>query len=367
MNLPSSERSKLPMRFFGISILGFLLVAGCAASLKPSDPNVLIGRLVADLERLETRGFAGQLVVVRGDEVMVQRGFGTISPSGSRAVDAKSVMPLASATKPITASAVLALAADGRLTLDDPIGDHLPRLAEHWASIPIECFLVHTAGVPGEIVNRTWAGVARFEPVDREELLRRVNRFRPDQTPCTEFGYSNVGYNLLAALIEEVGGVSFEHFVARRLLRPAGIDQIGLLEPAWAKRDLVESRRGAVQGGDYFDQPMLADGAGFNLRGSGDLMATPDGIIAWWHAVRAGQWLPRAWLTTWLEPRVAEPGGGRYGYGLDFRDTALGTSIGHTGQVLHFTIDLSWYPERDLLVYINSADARFPASVLRIR
>lgn len=350
-----------------MSILGFLLVAGCASSLRSPEPRALVDQLVADLEHLEARGFAGQLVAVKGDEVIARRGFGTISPSGSRVVDANSVMPLASATKPITASAVLALAADGRLTLDDPIGKHLPGLAEHWASIPIECFLVHTAGVPGEIVNRSWDGVPRFEPVDRAELLRRVNRFRPDQTPCTEFGYSNVGYNLLAAMIEAVTGGSFERFVTRRLLRPAGVHELGLLEAHWTTRNMVESRHGALQGGDYFDQPMLADGAGFNLRGSGDLMATPDAVIAWWRAVRARRWLPRAWLTAWLEPRINDPGGGRYGYGLNFRDTALGPAIGHTGQVLHFTVDLSWYPEQDLLVYINSAEGRFPATTLRIR
>lgn len=128
-------------------------------------------------------------------------------------MDVDSVMPLASATKPITASAILALTADGRLALDDPIGKHLPGLADHWATIPIECFLVHAAGLPGEIVNRTWKGVPWFEPVGRDELVRRVNRFRPHQAPCTGFGYSSVGYNLLAALIDSISGQTFERFV----------------------------------------------------------------------------------------------------------------------------------------------------------
>lgn len=351
---------------FCISVLFFLFVTGCASLPASRQPSPLVNRLIADIERLETRGFTGQLVVVQGDEVLVRRGFGTVSRSDSRAVDANAVMPLASVTKPITASAVLAMAADGRLALSDPIGDHLGGLADHWAAIPVECFVLHTAGLPGEIVNRNWDGVARFEPISRDELIGRVNRFRPDRAPCSEFGYSNVGYNLLAALIEAVTRQSFERYVTHRLLRPADVHEIGLLGPGWTARDLVSSR-GELRGGHYFDQPMLADGAGFNLRGAGDLMAGPAGVIAWWQAVRAGEWLPGGWLKEWLRPRVAELDGSRYGYGLQFRDSPLGPVVGHTGQVLEFTVDLSWYPERDLLVYINSADARFPASALRIR
>ena len=278
---------------FAMSVLLFflfLLAAGCASSPGLRQPSSLVNRLVADFERLESRGFAGQLVVVHGDEVLVRRGFGSFSSLDSRAVHASAVMPLASATKPFTARAVLALAADGRLALNDPIGDHLGGLADHWASIPVECFLLHTAGLPGEIVNRNWDGVARFEPVTREELIRRVNRFRPDRAPCSAFSYSNVGYNLLAALIEALTGQSFERFVTRRMLRQAGAHEIGLLEPGWTEQELVSSRGGLLSG-HYFDQPMLADGAGFNLRGAGDLMARPAGVIAWWQAVGAGDWL----------------------------------------------------------------------------
>lgn len=68
----------------GISILLFLLMTGCASSPSLRASGVLVGRLIAGLSQLETRGFAGQLVVVRGDEVMVRRGFGTVSLSDPR-------------------------------------------------------------------------------------------------------------------------------------------------------------------------------------------------------------------------------------------------------------------------------------------
>lgn len=340
------------------------LLAGCAAPPSAVDPGVLARDLERALARAERRGFAGQLVVVHGDVVLVKRGFGTMTPSGQRPVDGEAVMPLASVTKPITASAVLRLAGQGRISLDDPIGQHLPGLGEQWVDIPIRHVLTHTAGLPGEIVDRDYDGTPRFEPVDRQSFIERVNRFHPDAPPGESFDYSNVGYGVLAALIETVSGRSFERFVAAELLEPAGIDGIGLLEPGWPPGRLVTSRDGTASSGHYFDQPMLSDGAGFHLRGAGDLMATPGGVIDWWCAIREGRWLPESPMAQWLVPRVADPDGGAYGYGWHFRNGRPEREIGHTGQALDFTVAMTWYPDRDLLVYINSANARFRADEL---
>jgi|GEM_PF-1763846 len=341
------------------------LMGACVTLAAPADSNMLAERLIREMERAERRGFAGQLVVVHGEDVVVRRGFGTMAPDDSRPLNTEAVMPLASVTKPITAGAVLALAAEGRLGLDEPIGDHLPGLADHWASVPIRHFLTHTAGLPAEIVNRAWDGVARFEPVDRDTLVRRVNRSRPDHSPGAAFNYSNIGYNLLAALIEVVTEEPYEDFVAGSLLATAGVQGIGLRRPGWMPDELVAGRSGASASGHYFDQPMLADGMGFHLRGAGDLMATPDGVIGWWQAIRRQVWLSPPWLEEWLTPQVTEPDGSKYGYGWNFRTSALGPVIGHTGQVLDFTVDFSWYVDQDLLVYINSANSRFPADSLR--
>lgn len=347
------------------AILLVALAAGCTGGPSREDPAALAERLERKFERLERRDFAGQLLVAHQGKVLVMRGFGTMSPSGRRPLDAEAVMPLASVTKPITAAAVLALAADDELSLDDPAGRHVPDLAAQWAGVPIRTIMTHTAGLPGEIVNRDFDGTPRFEPVDRETFIRRLNRFHPDHAPGAVFDYSNVGYGLLAALIEIVSGRSFEDFVADELLVPTGIEGIGLQRPSWSAERLVTGREGASSFGHYFDQPMLHDGMGFHVRGAGDLMATPRGVLDWWRSIRDASLLPEPRPRQWLEPRVTEPDGSAYGYGWRFRQGRFGHVIGHTGMVLGFTVDFSWHVDRDLLVYINSADLRFPADELR--
>jgi CubicO group peptidase (beta-lactamase class C family) len=276
-------------------------------------------------------------------------------------------MPLASLSKPFTASAILALAADGRLALDDPTGRYLEALDADWAGVPIENLLTHTAGLPAEIHNRNWGGEPRFEPVDREELIRRVNQFRPDHPPGESFNYGNVSYNLLAAVVETVSGRSVEAYLHERLLGPAGVEGIGLLEPDWSARELIRGRSGDEDRGHYLDRPRLADGLGYNLRGAGDLLARPAAIVDWYRSIRDGRWLPAPWGKRWLTPRVTEPDGSRYGYGLHFRDSRWGPVVGHRGGDRVFATDFLWFTEPDVMVYIASASARFEADILAPR
>ncbi len=321
-------------------------------------------RFDRQLQTLARDGFAGQVLVAHGDEVLLLSGYGTMGLNDPRPVADNAVMPLASVTKPLTASAVFALAAEGKLALDTPIGDYLETLESPWSDIPIQALLTHTAGLPAEIRHRDHANGHLFEPVDRKTFLERVQQFPPDHPPGAGFEYGNIGYGLLAVLIETVAEQSWEAYLVGSVLNTAGVGDIGLRLPDWHARELVRGRSHELDLGHWLDQPRLADGMGYNIRGAGDLLARPTGILAWWHAIRREIWLSSPWLERWLEPQVREPDGSQYGFGLHFRNSPLGPVIGHTGSEAGFTVDFSWYTDLDLLVYVNSAHAEFPADAL---
>ncbi len=362
MLCPSVNRS------LGGLVLLALALAGCAAlpDRDPIDTRLIdTSRLERELDRLESRGFAGQVVVVHGDDILLNQGYGAMAPGSERKIDTDAVMPLASLTKPLTASAVFALAAEGRLGLDEPIGDHVPGLNDAWGQIPIRHFLTHTAGMPAEIINRAWEGEPRYEPIERDELVRRLAHFQPDHPPGEGYNYSNVGYNLLTVLVEQLAEQSWEAFLHGSLLATAGIDGIGFLLPGWSDAQLAVGRNGSHPSGHYYDRPRLDDGLGWHLRGAGDLMAQPHGIINWWQAIRHQTWLSPPWLDEWLTPQVNKPDRTRYGYGLHFRESPHGPVTGHTGGDYTFAVDFSWFTDRDVMVYIATANARFEADVLR--
>ncbi|MGY6553992.1 MAG: serine hydrolase domain-containing protein [Wenzhouxiangella sp.] len=313
------------------------------------------------MDRLEQEGLAGQILIAQGERMLLARSLGTLHPDQAAPVRMDSVMPLASISKAFTASALLALAADGRVDLDDPIGQHLDGLSAVWRDLPLRHLATHSAGLAAEIFNPAWPGAPRFEPISREELVRRVNQFPPDAQAGTSFNYSNVGYNLIAAVVESISDQTLEQFLRGRLLEPAGIDGIGLLLADWPESALVTGRYGAAASGHHLLQPRLAEGLGWHSRGSGDLLARPADMMTWWQSLRAHSWLPQPWMTTFLTPQLAQADGSYYGFGLEFRSGPLGPEIGHTGSDLDFTAIWTWFVDADLMIYVALADSRWRA------
>ena len=345
-------------------VLG-LALAGCATLPTSEKIGRNAERLERELRSLENDSFAGQVLVVHGDDVLLLSGYGSMGLDDPRPIADNAVMPLASITKAFTASAVFTLAAEGKLGLEEPIGQHLAELTSPWADITIEALLTHTAGLPAEIVRRGRLDEHRFEPVSRETFLHRVQQFEPEHPRVSDFRYGNVSYGLLAAVIESVSEQSWEEFLIGSVLNTAGVSEIGLLKPGWHPDELVRARDGQTNLGHWLEKPRLADGMGYNVRGAGDLLARPEGVLAWWQAVRREVWLSPPWLEHWLEPKVREPDGSHYGHGLHFRRTPKGPVIGHTGDDAGFTSDFSWYTDLDLMIYVNSATTGFRADLVR--
>ncbi len=348
-----------------LAALLLMLASGCASTSTNAPHELNLVRLDQQARSLVRHGFAGQILVATPGNIIFLEGYGQRDPNQSESVSGHHVMPLASVTKPFTASLVLRLAADEMINLDDPIGDYLDTLDPSWQQVPIRYFLSHQAGLPAEIVNRDWPGDPRFEPVDREAFIARLAHFPPDHPPGQEFNYSNLGYGLMAALVETVTGQSFEQALADRLLTPNAIEDLGFDLPAWTEQQLVHGRQGRHDRGHYHERPRLSDGLGFNLRGAGDLLAKPVALAAWWESIQQHQWLPSPWLDQWLEPVVEESDGSQYGLGLHFRHSDHGPVVGHTGGDFLFAIDWSWFREQDTLVIISSADPRQEADVIR--
>lgn len=336
-----------------------LLLGACALA-----PASDIQRLEQRLSNLERRGFSGQVLVMQGEQVLLKRAYGSRDAASSEPLTITDVMPLASVTKPFTASLILALAADGMIDSEAPVTHYIPELGDAWQAASIRHLLTHTAGLPAEIHNRGWDGHPRFEPVDRDTFIARVARFRPDHAPGTRFNYSNVGYGMLGAVIETVTGEDWETALAQRLLEPCGIDDIGVLRPAWDAAGFVSGRQGRADWGSYFDQPRLEDGFGWNLRASGDLHATIDGVEAWWRCLLSGRWLPVGAMAQWLVPEVADPGGDWYGPGLEIGSSPHGPVVGHAGGNRVFAADWRWSPETGVMTYIATADDRHQADLL---
>src|SRR5579884_2633103 len=184
-------------------------------------------RLQAALEPLIERvmgsfAMAGLAVgVVKGDEILYARGFGVRDVATREPVTARTLLHLASNSKPFVATAVMQLVEQGNVALDAPVASYLPAFTMHderYREITVQQMLSHTSGMPDEI-DFHWDA-----PEYDEGALERYVRGLADRSlifaPGERFSYSNIAYEVLGALIAQVSGMPFERYMRQAILQP---------------------------------------------------------------------------------------------------------------------------------------------------
>ncbi len=234
-----------------------------------------------------------------------------------------------SMTKQFTAAAIVKLEAMGRLRVSDPISRFLGvgrPVPEDKRAITIEHLLTHTSGLVEALGDD-------YDPLSREELVSGALSSRLRSDPGEEFHYSNTGYSVLAAIVEEASGETYEGFLARHLFAPAGMEQTGYVLPRWPRHLVaVEYDSKGRSKGRPFDHPWAADGPYWNLRGNGGMLSTAQDMLRWHRALLGEEILPARARDKLFEPRVSEPGSeDSYGYGWVVRDTPDGPLAWHDG------------------------------------
>ncbi|CTQ60264.1 serine hydrolase domain-containing protein [Roseibium album] len=204
-----------------------LLVPSVEAEPNPSWHRVLEGFVDGLVTTgLDQDAVAGAVVViVSGNDVILSKGYRLADARTGRLMTPEDdIVPLASVTKVFTALAVLQLARDGRLALDDPIAKHLPDLKLHqpFGDIRIIHLLSHTAGLE----DRYRGYFADHGNGADASRLDHISAVLPAQVrpPEDVISYSNASYVLLGEIVARVSGQPFETYLAEAILAPMGVD-----------------------------------------------------------------------------------------------------------------------------------------------
>jgi len=231
------------------AILPALLLCGCGSSTRglPYAAPESVGvdgaalRSAADVyraavERDDVRGAV--LLVARRGHVITHEAVGWRDKEGGLPMQTDTLFRMASNTKPLTATGVLMLAEEGRVTLNAPLGDYLPAYRQgRNASIRVDHLLTHTSGyqIDGNLNHFYPVLQASPEHPDAPRLGIEIDRLAavgPVTEPGTVYSYSNAGYNMLAALIEARSGLWLEPFFETRIFGPLGMVDSAAWEPS---------------------------------------------------------------------------------------------------------------------------------------
>ena len=221
----------------------------------------------------------GAVAIVRGGKLIYTRGYGLADVKREIPVKPETLFRLASISKPITGVAVMRLVEQGKLSLGDRMLDRLgmepfpgKRLDPRMKQITVRQLLQHTAGWDRE---KTFDPMFRHReiakkrdltaPVAVETIIRYMLGRKLDFDPGTKHAYSNLGYAIVGRIIERVSGLTYEEFVKREVLAPAGISRMRI-----GATRLKERARGET----LYYQP--DDGVTHSLWGDEEV-AWPDG------------------------------------------------------------------------------------------
>ena len=189
----------------------------------PDSTRVALNRVFATWSASNSPGCA--VGIGRNGETLFQNGFGMANLEHDIPITENSIFHVASVSKQFTAMAVMLLAADGKLSLDDDVRKHLPELPDYGHRITIRHLLTHTSGLRDQ-----WdlLGMARgrFEEnrITEGDVLEIVPRQKAlNFVPGSEYLYSNTGYTLAGTIVRRVSGKSLRAFADERIFRPLGM------------------------------------------------------------------------------------------------------------------------------------------------
>jgi len=314
-------------------------------------------KIDAYMTRLESVGYAGALGIVKAGEPVLIKGYGYADREQKRLWDRKTLFTIGSITKQFTGAALVKLEAMGKISFQDPIGRYFQRVPDDKTGITLHQLLTHTAGFPGAIGDDR-------EKISRDPFVRRALAVKLAFPPGEGYHYSNVGYSLAAAILEKVTGQTYEEFLRRHLLLPAGLRHTGYGSPDWRGYEVVTGYRGDRRWGKPTEILWGDAGPGWHLQGNGGILSTVDDMLRWGEALLGERLFTDDEKKTYLSPYVAEgPGADSYyAYGWVRMKSRRGTDvITHNGGNPYIQNDMYIYPEEQVILFITSSNGRFSA------
>lgn len=319
-----------------------------AASANPKQ-EWAIERIDNHLTRSVERGFAGVMLIASGNNVVLKKGYGLADRDKQRPLTSATLMDIGSVTKQFTAAAILVLAQQQSVSVDDTLAKYFPGVPEDKQGITLHQLLTHTSGLPGGL------GVDDFTHLGTEQFFDRLLMLPLHSAPGETYHYSNIGYSVLARVIELASGQTYEQFVQTRLFAPANMQHTGYLYGKAPEVIATGYKAGLIPTSSNWSRYQRDQKVAWALKGNGGIVSTIDDMFNWYlalrnHVVLSAQQVER--LTTGY---VSEGGPSQYGYGWSIAESPSGQKMAaHNGSDGVFYFDFRWLQGDDQVILFAS-------------
>jgi CubicO group peptidase (beta-lactamase class C family) len=286
--------------------------------------------------------FMGTVLVAKGDEVILNKGYGSASLEWNIPNAPSTKFRLGSMTKQFTAACILLLQERGKLKIEDPVRKYMADAPPAWDKITIHNLLTHTAGIPNFTSFPDYA-TTKALPSPAEKTVARFRDKPLDFEPGSKFSYSNSGYVLLGYLIEKISGQSYEKFLQENIFTPLEMKDSGYD----SNSDVIARRAAGYAPGGHGG---LVNAGFVNMTipgGAGGLYSTTEDLLKWERGLLGGKVLSAASLQQMTTPFKDD-----YAFGLLVRTERGRKQIWHNGGIEGFNTSMAYYPDSKVVVAV---------------
>jgi CubicO group peptidase (beta-lactamase class C family) len=296
-----------------------------------SDKTSAVAVLVARDGKIEFQGAAGQADLEKKIPATVDTKF-----------------RIGSITKQFTAAAILKLAEEGKLKINDPLAKYFPDFTKN-KEITLEHLLTHTSGLFGYTEKADFYSRVT-QPVKPQELIDWAKNDELEFAPGTEFRYCNTGYFLLGEIVAKVSGKSYADYLNATFFKPLGMKNTGIYDNASPPTNMANGY--SLKDEKY--EPALNWDMSW-AGGAGAMYSTVGDLFIWNEALHGGKVINadslKAATTVYKLPKSATASMS-YGYGLCSTTHRRLPVICHSGGLQGWMADLLYFPQQKTTVAV---------------
>ena len=263
------------------------------------------------------------VAVARDGKTLFSAAYGLMSLTDRTPNTPATVMDIGSTSKQFTAYAILMLAADGKLRLDDDIHTYVPQLPDYGVKVTLRDMMHHRSGIPDYVNLLSDRINERTTAADALTALQHAPKL--DFAPGTKFEYSNSNYFLFSYVVRRVAHQSLPSYLQENVFRPAGIHAV--MDPVGAVPHKAPSYT-RTNDGRWVPAPSL-----WEQVGDGAIQTTPTDLVKWatqYWAPTVGS--PAAQRGRLADAPPADAKWGEYGAGIGRKTLPDGTvELSHDG------------------------------------
>lgn len=302
-----------------VCILCYFLIffSNCAAEIKP-DKAEKIDHLMNLCH--EYRIFSGSVLVAKQGDIIYQKAFGIADRRWNIPNHINTKYKIGSISKQFTALLIVQLVQENKIQLDGKVSDYLAYFPKkNGDRMTIHHLLCHTSGLPNLAAHyQDWFTERWLKSYSTREFIDLFSHIELQFEPGSRWSYSNGGYYLLAAIIEEVTGKTFGQIIKEKIFEPLDMAESGYFDGYTNVPNLAS-------GYDYWDFQYF--NAGYNSptvhKGNGGLYSTVGDLLKWDRALYTERLLSRKYLNLIFKPQMNMRSDVAYSYGWVLQENFL--------------------------------------------